>query len=132
MPFCPKCKYEYKLGISECPDCGSRLVERLEENEEIISRDEIESVLLLKTDNYLQVQFVVGALENAGIPCLTKRLGLGGRLGSSSLSSGITHTLYDGPKPAEIHVSAADLGKAQEILRGIVDTDDIPPDINDD
>jgi len=31
MPFCPNCKYEYKPGIAKCPDCGSALVERLEE-----------------------------------------------------------------------------------------------------
>jgi hypothetical protein len=31
MPFCPKCKYEYLEGVERCPDCGSPLVERLEE-----------------------------------------------------------------------------------------------------
>jgi hypothetical protein len=31
MPFCPECKYEYKAGVERCPDCGSPLVERLEE-----------------------------------------------------------------------------------------------------
>jgi hypothetical protein len=29
MPFCPSCKYEYRLGISECPDCGVKLVDKL-------------------------------------------------------------------------------------------------------
>lgn len=29
MPFCPKCKYEYRPEISECPDCGERLVSHL-------------------------------------------------------------------------------------------------------
>ncbi|MFW6211208.1 MAG: hypothetical protein ACOC4H_03715 [bacterium] len=27
--FCPKCKYEYKEGISSCPDCGADMVEEL-------------------------------------------------------------------------------------------------------
>jgi len=31
MPFCPNCKYEYEAGVERCPDCGSSLVERLEE-----------------------------------------------------------------------------------------------------
>ena len=26
MPFCPECKYEYVPGITECPDCGRKLV----------------------------------------------------------------------------------------------------------
>ena len=29
MPFCPNCRYEYRPEISECPDCGERLVASL-------------------------------------------------------------------------------------------------------
>ena len=29
MPFCPKCRYEYKTGIAVCPDCDERLVDSL-------------------------------------------------------------------------------------------------------
>ena len=29
MPFCPKCKYEYRQGIEICPDCDERLVHEL-------------------------------------------------------------------------------------------------------
>lgn len=31
MPWCPKCKNEYKEGYTVCADCGSQLVESLEE-----------------------------------------------------------------------------------------------------
>lgn len=27
MPFCPKCRYEYRPGIEYCPDCEERLVD---------------------------------------------------------------------------------------------------------
>jgi hypothetical protein len=27
--FCPNCKYEYKLGVTMCPDCGAELVYKL-------------------------------------------------------------------------------------------------------
>lgn len=30
MPFCPKCKYEYREGVQTCPDCDARLVAELE------------------------------------------------------------------------------------------------------
>ena len=30
MPFCPKCKYEYKEGVKVCSDCGVELVDSLE------------------------------------------------------------------------------------------------------
>lgn len=46
MPFCPKCRYEYKPEIWECPDCGIRLVEKLEEEEpeeELITKESTES-----------------------------------------------------------------------------------------
>ena len=33
MPWCPKCKNEYKEGITVCVDCGSELVESLEDME---------------------------------------------------------------------------------------------------
>jgi hypothetical protein len=40
MPFCPKCRYEYIFGIGECPDCGVRLVEKLEEEESTESEED--------------------------------------------------------------------------------------------
>ncbi|UCD94172.1 MAG: hypothetical protein JSU69_10470 [Candidatus Zixiibacteriota bacterium] len=29
MPFCPKCRYEYKIGIAVCPDCDEKLVDSI-------------------------------------------------------------------------------------------------------
>lgn len=34
MPWCPKCKTEYKKGIDKCSDCGTILVASLKESEE--------------------------------------------------------------------------------------------------
>ncbi len=31
MPFCPSCRYEYKIGVTVCPDCNEKLVDRLPE-----------------------------------------------------------------------------------------------------
>ena len=36
MPWCPKCKNEYRAGITVCPDCNEELMEELEEAEKII------------------------------------------------------------------------------------------------
>lgn len=33
MPWCPKCKNEYREGIKVCADCGIELVESLERTE---------------------------------------------------------------------------------------------------
>lgn len=34
MPWCPKCKYEYVEGMTVCADCGSQLVDSLDEVQE--------------------------------------------------------------------------------------------------
>ena len=31
MPYCPKCRYEYKPTIEICPDCGKKLVAKLKQ-----------------------------------------------------------------------------------------------------
>lgn len=31
MPYCPKCRDEYREGFTACADCGEALVERLED-----------------------------------------------------------------------------------------------------
>lgn len=33
MPYCPKCRFEYNLEITRCPDCDVELVEQLFEEE---------------------------------------------------------------------------------------------------
>jgi hypothetical protein len=79
--------------------------------EEQAEIDDGESVLLLKTDNYLQAQFLVGALEEEEIPFIAKRLS-----SPDPLRGAITHTAYDAPGSAEIYVSAEDYDRAKELL----------------
>ena len=42
MPWCPVCKLEYVEGSTECPDCKVKLVDSLEEAEDI--HEEIEEM----------------------------------------------------------------------------------------
>ena len=58
MPFCPKCRYEYIDGIGDCPDCGVRLVRKLEEeksnqdvDEECAEKTEEESTESVKEES---------------------------------------------------------------------------------
>jgi hypothetical protein len=72
MPFCPKCKYEYKPGIEICPDCDEKLVDSLPE-EELEFDEEVELALLCTTSNVIHIDFLKEALKDSGIPCLVKR-----------------------------------------------------------
>jgi hypothetical protein len=79
MPFCPKCRYEYIDGIGECPDCGIRLVEELEEEdseEESAEGEEGEAIretdfVPLRPDNSRSsIEIIQEALEKEGITAI--------------------------------------------------------------
>ncbi len=100
--------------------------------EEQAEIDDGESVLLLKTDNYLQAQFLVGALEEEEIPFVAKRLS-----STDPVRGAITHTAYDAPGSAEIYVSAEDYDRAKELLdalegEGLSSFDEDDDDVDDD
>lgn len=83
-------------------------------NAEQQEMDDSDSILLLKTDNYLQAQFLIGALEEEEIPYVTKRLS------STDPSRGaITHVAYDAPGSAEIYVSSEDYDRAKDLLESL-------------
>lgn len=42
MPWCPKCKYEYREGVKKCSDCNIELVEVLSEEDYIDENEEKE------------------------------------------------------------------------------------------
>ncbi len=110
---------------------------RGQRKEEITSEEQSEiddgdSVLLLKTDNYLQAQFLVGALEEEEIPFIAKRLS-----STDPVRGAITHTSYDAPGTAEIYVSAEDYDRAKELLdalegEGLSSFDEDDDDIDED
>ena len=107
MSFCPKCKREYQDDIAVCPDCGGKLRETSESGK----FDDSETVLLLRTVDYLKAKFVTAILEEAGVPYR------GMRLDFSSGMAAITHVAYDAPRPAEIYVHPEDLHRAEKLLR---------------
>jgi len=72
--FCPNCKYEYKLGIKKCPECGAELVKKLEEPKPM-ARKESKFVFLCSTQNFIYADFIKTTLEKNNIPCLIKGIG---------------------------------------------------------
>lgn len=69
MPFCPQCRFEYKEGVKECPDCGVSLVGELPEP----SPSEAPNFVPLKNlPSRLYAQMLQEALKNEGIPSMIK------------------------------------------------------------
>ncbi len=86
--------------------------------------DDPDSILLLKTDNYLQAQFLIGALEEEEIFFVTKPPSL-----TDPARGAITRRANDAPGSAEIYVNAEDYDRAKDLLEslegeGIVNFDD--------
>jgi hypothetical protein len=117
MLYCPNCEREYSAEIERCPDCGGPLSDKSADHSRPGDSDDVRSVLVLKTDDYVKAQLLAGALEELGIPFWAKRLG-GDRLGAS-LTGAITHVVYDVPKPAEIYVLPKHQDRAMELLRNL-------------
>ncbi len=83
-------------------------------NQEQQEIDDSDSILLLKTDNYLQAQFLIGALEEEEIPFHAKRVG------STDPSRGaIARAAFDASGSAEIYVSAEDYDRAKDLLESL-------------
>jgi len=78
MPWCPKCRYEYREGFTTCSDCGAALVEELPEagtepREEAASANDGSLVAVYEAEDELQAITIKEVLEQAGIPAVEKR-----------------------------------------------------------
>lgn len=84
MPFCPECRYEYRPGIAQCPDCRADLVAELpEEAEEKV----YENWVQLARFNALQyARMLEQALREEDIPIVVQSgTGHFGQIGSTEL-----------------------------------------------
>jgi len=68
MPFCPKCKEEYRDGIEICAECGEALVATLPTDDS--KHPSIEFVLLAEAQGEIQTRLLKAALEQDGIPTI--------------------------------------------------------------
>jgi hypothetical protein len=67
MPFCPKCRYEYRRGVRECPDCRIELVDALPSPAPPPQVD-LTEVELCTIQNEIHAKLLQGILAREGIP----------------------------------------------------------------
>lgn len=66
--FCPECKYEYRGGITVCPECGAELVETLAKPEPSPEFDPNERACILCTAcDEFEADIIVAKLGAEGI-----------------------------------------------------------------
>ncbi|HUP03649.1 MAG TPA: DUF2007 domain-containing protein [Bryobacteraceae bacterium] len=66
--YCPKCLTEYREGFSECADCHVPLAAGAPPAEADDFDPSIELVVVLESNEAIQVGMAKGLLEDAGIP----------------------------------------------------------------
>jgi hypothetical protein len=66
---CPRCRVEYREGFAECSDCHIRLLPGPPPPAPPSEFDpDLDLVVVLETDDRVQLSMATGLLENAGIP----------------------------------------------------------------
>lgn len=108
MPWCPKCKTEYREGFNVCSDCNIELVPELpqepDENANVVNDKE---TFLISVANDMEAKVIEELLSSHNIPVLRKYKGAGGYL---QIYMGVTIFGID------LFVSSRELETAKEIL----------------
>lgn len=121
MPYCPKCRYEYKPEVEICPDCGEELVikqksvkkERPISAKRVTPKGEPKLKLRYVTKNLIYANFLMETLEKNKIPCIIRRES-GVNLRGPAL---IRHP----PTDTKIYVREEDFKKSLKIKEQLLD-----------
>jgi len=108
MPYCPKCRYEFRDNIKVCPDCNSELVELLPDDAPDI---DVKWVLLGKLSSVVEAEMLREMLANEKISALIK----------SDLFHSLLATQGTGMAGsfAKVYVAEDQLAKARDIYRAM-------------
>ena len=72
MPFCPQCRYEYKVGVKTCPECKVDLEENLPELDDPTHQSEYVEVYMVS--NRMEAEVLLSLLREHGIEPLVRDL----------------------------------------------------------
>ena len=111
MPYCPECRFEYRAGVRECPDCGAELVERLPEEPEPKPKEEFRQVVLCTVGGSIPAGLIGDALRSQEIPY---RMQAGGMLDGGEPAAQIIGDVQG--HPYRVYVNQRDLAQARVIV----------------
>jgi len=81
MPWCPKCRAEYRQGFKICSDCNTDLVDELEQIKKNSGTEyDDEAAYLTSVSNRIEAEMIEALLNSHGIPVLKKSREAGGYL----------------------------------------------------
>jgi len=115
MPFCPECRYEYRVESTVCPDCNVHLVDHLTV-ERAAGPPNDDWLPAGRVQTEMKAEMARGALESNGIPIVMVS-GSAGNVGSGS--SGVSQLTGDGSGGYTILVHKEQVEEAQLVLDSI-------------
>lgn len=140
MPFCPDCRYEYRVEATICPDCNQQLVDHLPVERSAGPLDD-DWVPAGRVQTQMKAEMARGALESNEIPIVmitgaagaTGAFGAAGTAGAAgnvgSGSSGVSQLTGDGSGGYTILVHREQVEEAQFVLDSILGGDYMKEDI---
>jgi len=102
MAVCPKCKYEYKIGVTVCPDCNEELVDHIPVKSAAMVPDS-SWVSVCRLPSQLKTAMAKGALDSSNIPSIVMSssftaLGHGGDMPSGMMQPSLETNVLMVPK----------------------------------
>ena len=101
--FCPNCRYEYRAGVAECPDCGAALVVELPSKPgNAFVADESKFIVAFNTFDGASLAIAKSILDDAGVYFFVDH----------------EHNwAYN--RPMQIRVDISNLSRVQELLKDL-------------
>jgi len=115
--FCPRCSVEYRDGFTECSDCHVPLKAGTPSSEQGSFDPSLDLVVVLETNDRIQLAMAKGLLEDAGIPFFV--------LGQiATLIQDVDGFLH---KWVRLQVSRDREAEARELLEPLLQPEPVPP-----
>ena len=122
MRFCPKCRSEYELSATVCPDCNTTLVEHLTGAVTPTAvRPDGSWVGICRAGGQIRPETVKGALDSNNIPSIVVSSAFDVRDGEADQASGFSSMISGG----DVVMVPSEFRREAELILEIVLGDDL-------